>query len=208
MIQPTTPTTLAALLPLLLLVLGTASVEAVTERIAARKGQAGPPGMILAAASAGARTASGPTRPATGSAGAATVPYGLESRPSPEGRSLEEVLPREVGGFIRGPIDGFTDLPANADLNVDYHDERGAVTVGVTVAESPDLARRAVRAARSLCGTTPRRSPAPAVVESLDGDPSFVKAADFMAWSRGRHFFYVKASSPAALDHFMRHFPY
>lgn len=183
MFQPTTPTTLAARLPLLFM-------------------------MILGMTSGGAGSAMGPTRPATGGTGTAPAPYGLESRPSPEGRSLEEVLPREVGSFIRGPLDGFTDLPANADLNVDYHDERGAVTIGVTVAESPDLARGAVRAARSLCGTGPHRAPAPAVVESLDGDPSFVKAADFMAWSRGRHFFYVKASSPAALDHFMRHFPY
>lgn len=182
MIQPTTPTPLAARLPLLLL--------------------------ILAMAPVGAGTAAGPTRPAAGSTGTMPAPYGLEARPSPEGRSLEEVLPREVGSFVRGPLDGFTDLPANADLNVDYRDERGAVTVGVAVAESPELAQSAVRAARSLCGMGPRRSPAPGVVESLDGDPSFVKAADFMAWSRGRHFFYVKASSPQALDHFMSHFPY
>jgi len=182
MVQPTTPTTLAARAPIILLamILGTAFADAAGSRV----------------------------RPAAGGREAASLPYGLESRPSPEGRSLEEVLPREVGSFVRGPLDGFTDLPANADLNVDYRDERGTVTVGVTVAESPDLARNAVRAARSLCGAGPRRSRTPEVVESLDGDPSFVKTADFIAWSRGRHFFYVKASSAAALDHFMRHFPY
>jgi hypothetical protein len=181
MIQPTTPATLATrvLLPLFVLALGTGN--------------------------AWANAAAGRLRPA---ADVASLPYGLESRPRPEGRSLEEVLPREVGSFVRGPLDGFTDLPANADLNVDYRDERATVTVGVTVAESPELARSAVRAARSMCGKAPRGSPAPAVVESLDGDPAFVKAGDFIAWSRGRHFFYVKASSPAALDQFMRHFPY
>lgn len=183
MVQLTTPTTPTARVPLILLamLLGTAFAE------------------VGAASRA---------RPAGGGAGAASLPYGLESRPSPEGRTLDEVLPREVGGFVRGPLDGFTDVPANADLNVDYRDERSTVTVGVTVAESPDLARSAVRAARSLCGGGRRTSRAPEVVESLDGDPSFVKTGDFIAWSRGRHFFYVKASSPAALDHFMRHFPY
>jgi hypothetical protein len=29
-----------------------------------------------------------------------------------------------------------------------------------------------------------------------------------MAWTRGRYFFYAKASSPPALDSFMRQFPF
>jgi hypothetical protein len=37
---------------------------------------------------------------------------------------------------------------------------------------------------------------------------SHSKSADFMAWTRGRYFFYAKASSPPALDSFMRQFPF
>lgn len=39
-------------------------------------------------------------------------------------------------------------------------------------------------------------------------DPSYFKVADFMSWTRGRYFFCAKAGSPAALEKFMRDFPF
>lgn len=39
-------------------------------------------------------------------------------------------------------------------------------------------------------------------------DPSYFKVAGFMSWTRGKYFFYAKANSPAALEKFMRAFPF
>lgn len=46
------------------------------------------------------------------------------------------------------------------------------------------------------------------MIVSFDGDPSYYKTAKFMSWSRGGYFFYTDSSSQAALDRFMKAFPF
>jgi hypothetical protein len=134
------------------------------------------------------------------------VPYGLDRRPSPEGIALGDILTANIGPFRRGPLE--TDaLPTNADLNVEYRFGPSTVMIGLVVAASEDLARCAVRAARDMAAPAGKTSPVSSA-ETRQRNFAFVKTDDFVAWSRGRYFFYVKTDSAKALDEFMANFVY
>lgn len=136
---------------------------------------------------------------------AVTAPYGLDSRPLPETFDPNVLLPPAVGSFLRSPLPDGT-LNQFEDISVTYQDEAGRVDIGFSMNESDQLAQHAVRSARvyarHLAGSG---SPCQ---ESIGSDPSFVKAPAYIAWSRGRFFFYAKATDGATLDRFMETFPF
>jgi hypothetical protein len=135
------------------------------------------------------------------------APYGLDQRPAPDGFVPDALLPGAVGPFVRSALPEGT-LNQHEDVTVSYSDARGRVDVGFSMNESSAMAQQAVRSARAYAVQLARSGAHPPCQESIGGDPSFVKAHDYIAWSRGRFFFYAKATDGATLDRFMSAFPY
>lgn len=159
----------------------------------------------VAAASAGPLSANRGLPASAMRTPAVAAPYGLDQRPAPDAFDPNVLLPTSVGPFLRSPLPDGT-LNQYEDISVTYQDERGRIDIGFSMNESDVLARHAVRSARVYA-----RRLAGAVnpcQESLDSEPSFVKAPDYIAWSRGRFFFYAKATDGATLDRFMERFPF
>lgn len=142
----------------------------------------------------------------TGLAETKTPPFGIDKRPQPTGTNLEVLLPKSVGTFTR------EDLPAGAkprsdeDLNVEYRSGNETIFFGFSIPETEKDAFAAIKVTRqeaidsriSLLGEK----------YLIGKNPSYFKIADFMSWTRGKYFFYAKASSPQALERFMRSFPF
>ena len=137
---------------------------------------------------------------------ATEVPYGIDRRPMPQGTALEALVPPSVGAFRRPPLPTGATPPTEEDLTVSYNAGQDSVDFGFSLPESAADAQAAV--------TTTREDAVASKVDlrrsqySVGKDPSYFKTERFMAWSRGRYFFYAHASSPAALDRFMQAFPY
>ena len=134
------------------------------------------------------------------------VPFTVDKRPMPSGTALETLVPPAVGTFRREALPSGTRPPSDEDLNVTYRSGAESVFFGFSMPETAGDAHEAVKVTReeaiaskvSLKGER----------YSVGTDPSYFRAGSFMSWSRGRYFFYAKASSPRALEGFMRAFPY
>lgn len=144
--------------------------------------------------------------------GAAPGPYGIAQRPMPKGTDLETLLPRKVGTFTRAALPAGTKTPVNEDLNVDYVSGSDKVNVGFSIPGDPKEAHAAIKTAKDeSVGTLTQQGKAQELKkaeESIGTPTSYYKVSDFIAWSRGGYFFYAHASSPAALDAFMKAFPF
>lgn len=142
----------------------------------------------------------------------AAVPFALDTRPSPMGRSPELLLPRQVGGFSRRPFPQGTRIEGTADLNADYTDGRDTVNVGLSVTERLEDAQAAIRTLKQEALDAARRRAKggrlPMATESIGTDPSFYRIGEMIGWSRGLYFYYARASSEAGLDRFMEQFPF
>jgi hypothetical protein len=143
---------------------------------------------------------------------AANAPYQLAQRPMPKGTDLEVLLPRTVGTFTRAPLPPGTKTPVDEDLNVDYSSGTEKVNVGFSIPGNPNDAHEAIRIAREETIATLKKAgkgkELQQAQESIGTPTSYYKVQDFIAWSRGGYFFYAKANSAAALDAFMRAFPF
>ena len=140
-------------------------------------------------------------------------PYQIAQRPMPKDEDLEVLLPRTVGTFARKPLPAGTKPPVDEDLNVDYVSGTDTVNVGFSIPGKVADAHEAIRVARqdgidTLRKTAKGKQQLQQAQESIGPPTSFYKLPDFIAWSRGGYFYYAKANSPAALDAFMRAFPF
>jgi hypothetical protein len=140
----------------------------------------------------------GPTGPA--------APYGVDARPAPTGTDLRVLLPERVGEFRRAALPSGATPPTDEDLVVNYVAAGDTISFGFSIPGSPRDAWEGVRTTRAEAiktGIDVRRA-----AYVLRRDPSYFRTDRFMAWTRGAYFFYADASSPAALDRFMRAFPF
>ena len=97
-------------------------------------------------------------------------------------------------------------LQATEDLNVEYAAGSDSVFVGASLPESEADAYDAVKTTRDEAVAGGERV---AGAEFRVGkNPGYFRTAKFIAWTRGRYFFYADASSAAALARFMEAFPY
>ena len=156
---------------------------------------------VLIAAAASTRL-----NPVSAQRSGAAVPYGIDKRPMPAGTDLEVLVPKTVGTFERPPLPKGAKPPVNEDLNVSYVSGTDKVDFGFSIPESPADAHEAVNVARDEASASKVDMRSAQYVSGRD--PSYFKSADFMAWTRGRYFFYAKASSAPALDRFMQQFPF
>lgn len=118
--------------------------------------------------------------PASGQNKMLPIPFGIDKRPA-KARSDE-------------------------DLNVTYKSGSDSVFFGFSIPDTPADAYEAVKVTREEAIASKVNIKGEQYV--IGKDPSYFKVADFMSWTRGRYFFYAKASSPAALEKFMRAFPF
>jgi hypothetical protein len=119
---------------------------------------------------------------------------------------LNTLVPATVGAFEREPLPAGAQPPSDEDLTVTYKSGADSVFFGFSIPETAADAHEAVKVTRA-------EAVASKVVMkgeqySVGTDPSYFRVAGFMSWSRGKYFFYAKASSPSALESFMRAFPY
>jgi hypothetical protein len=130
----------------------------------------------------------------------------------PKGSDLDVLLPRTVGTFTRPPLPAGTKPPVDEDLNVDYTSGTDRVNVGFSIPGNAADAREAIRTARqdgiATLKKTGKGRQLQQAQESIGPPTSYYKLQDFIAWSRGGYFYYAKADSVAALDAFMRAFPF
>lgn len=134
------------------------------------------------------------------------VPYEIHRRPQPQGTDLGILLPLQVGPFTRAPLPAAARLRSDEDLNTTYTAEGDTIFVGFSRAETLDDARSAVTTTRDEAIAS--KLDVRGAIYRVGMDPSFFKTAKFMAWTRGRYFYYVDANRASALERFMRAFPY
>jgi hypothetical protein len=137
---------------------------------------------------------------------ASVVPYGIDKRPLPKGEDVNVLAPPVVGDFKRPAFPKGTKIPADEDVTVEYTSGADKVSFGFGIPSTPEDAREAVKLTReeAIQSKIDRKGER----YSFDREPGYYKTAKFMSWSRGGYFFYADASSPAALDRFMKAFPY
>ena len=133
-----------------------------------------------------------------------TPPFGIDRRPQPTGSDLKILLPKTVGAFTREELPA--GLRSDEDLNVEYKSGTDRVFFGLSIPETEKDAFEAIKMTR--------REAIESKISLKDEqfltgkNPSYFRISDFMSWTRGRYFFYAKASSPAALERFMQSFPF
>jgi hypothetical protein len=147
-------------------------------------------------------------------------PYGIDQRPMPTGTKIDQLLPAQVGPYVREglrtptsknlkpeEIGGAIDEPIYAD----YRAGNATIFVELGVMHSVKDARDSLDvatgdAAGGVFPTDPRFG-------ARGQEPSYLKVIDnngaFFAWTRGSYYFSAHAKSgEAALDAFVQAFPY
>jgi hypothetical protein len=140
----------------------------------------------------------GKMSPSTSGSSAAS-PYNLKARPLPELKTLNDLLPPQLGSYKRTASTG--DMQ---DFSATYVKEDHKIVLTGSQAVNVRAAQVGVKNAASSGGFT---------AEELDQDPSYFLSAPAngparYVWSHNRWFFDIKASSKAALDDFMTVFKY
>ncbi|MCH5378254.1 MAG: hypothetical protein JJ992_30220 [Planctomycetes bacterium] len=148
-----------------------------------------------------------------GSAAAGPVPFQRDERPMPAGDDPEQLLPRQVGIFVRDDLDEVDpgrvrDLPIYAN----YQHGRRTIFVELGICDDAAAARQGVITSQRETEAEFPDSAARNRV-SIGGDPSFfqaeVRQGAFVSWTRGRYYFSAHARGGRAdLDAFMANFPY
>jgi hypothetical protein len=133
-------------------------------------------------------------------------PFALHKRPMPQGEDLNVLLPAMLGPFKRDALAADAKLKSDEDLNVTYRAGNETVNVGLSRADTVDDARDAINVSREEAKAS--KVPLKGEKLSLKTDPAYFHVGDFIAWTRGRYFFYAKASSPATLTRFMAVYPF
>ncbi|MGB7201166.1 MAG: hypothetical protein WBD16_02740 [Pyrinomonadaceae bacterium] len=148
-----------------------------------------------------------------------TAPYGIESRPMPTGTDLDQLLPKQVGSYMRALLErsdqrGTAATSIDIDVNGVYATYRNGdqeVFVEFSIASSSESAQSSWDvvvgdANEGIYPTDPRFG-------SFGTEPSYLKVINdsgaFFAWTRGGYFFTANAKgSEADFDAFMNAFPY
>ena len=144
--------------------------------------------------------------PASGQNTKLPIPFGIDKRPMPTGTDLNVLVPPTVGSFTREQLPADAKARSDEDLNVTYKSGSDSVFFGFSIPDTPADAYEAVKVTREEAIASKVNMKGEQYV--IRKDPSYFKVADFMSWTRGRYFFYAKANSPAALEKFMRAFPF
>lgn len=146
------------------------------------------------------------------------APYGIDTRPMPTGVNLDQLLPKQVGGYTRTKLELSTNrnvAPTAVQIDGDslyatYRSGGDEIFLEFAVASSAHDAQATLdTAAGEVSGgfpTDPR-------VSSIGTEPSYLKVTDsdgaFIAWTRGGYYFSASAKNgESALDAFMQVFPY
>jgi hypothetical protein len=138
---------------------------------------------------------------------AKTIPFGLAARPEPSSDVASQALPRKIGRFVREDVPEGDVIPADEDLNVTYRSGKDSVFMGISLPGKPADLKEAIRTSHQdvvADKSIDRTGELYCVVSA----PYFYRIPDFIAWTRGRYFFYADASSPNVLTEFMQAFPY
>ena len=140
----------------------------------------------------------------------ASVPYRIDQRPMPSGLDLDQLLPKQVGPYMRASVEG---VPLKVDGNSIYaHYRSGATEIFVEFAVTSSAAN-AQSILETAAGETMSQFPTDPRVGVIGKEPSYFKVTDangaFFAWTRGGYYFSAHAKNgQAALDAFMQAFPY
>jgi hypothetical protein len=129
------------------------------------------------------------------------APYSIASRPLPNVGQLGDLLPDQLGSFKRTSLAG-----GLADFSAVYTNGNSKITI----AGSQAVSNRAAQAGVSQVLRTAGRA---SNSQLTDTDPSYYlslqdNGPSRFAWSHGRWFFDIQATSRSALDDFMRVFKY
>ena len=140
----------------------------------------------------------------------AGAPYGIDRRPPPSGEDAEALLPAQVGGFMRGPVEG--DIKNDDEVYATYTSGEQEIFLTVSISDDVRGAQEGVKTAKEVLEHD-KGSVFEQPLMSLATEPSYFKVSEgdivFMAWQHGRYFFSVDSQgSGEALDRFMRVFPY
>ncbi len=128
----------------------------------------------------------------------------------PSGLSLDQLLPRQVGPYMRQSVQP---TAIKIDGNSVYaHYRSGNATIFVEFAVTSSAANAQSKLETAAGKTTPQ-FPTDPRVGVLGQEPSYLKVINansaFFAWTRGGYYFSASAQSgEAALDAFMQAFPY
>jgi hypothetical protein len=146
------------------------------------------------------------------------APYGIEKRPMPSGLNLDELLPKQVGPYMRMLLEkseqrGVTPTAIEVDGNSVYATYKAGpkeIFVELAVAGSPRNAQDTLEVA---AGDAAGGFPSDPRFGSIGSEPSYLKANNesgaFYAWTRGNYFFSASAKGGEAdLEPFMQSFPY
>lgn len=149
---------------------------------------------------------------ASGEAGASTpcakiIPFGLADRAEPASDVASQALPRSIGRFVREDVPDGDVIPADEDLNVTYRSGTDSVFLGLSRPGKVADLKEAVRTSHEDA-VADKSIDRTGELYCTASAPFFYKIPDFVAWTRGRYFFYANASSPDVLAEFMRDFPY
>ena len=171
------------------------------------------PGNSPASPAASPRPTRGEIKPLNG-----TAPYEIEKRSLPAGTNLDELLPKEVGPYIRTLLEksdqrGVTPSSIEIDGNsvyATYAEGNKEIFVEFAVSNSPMNAQTALDVAAS---EVTDQFPTDPRFGSIGTEPSYLKVDNqsgaFFAWTRGSYYFSANAKGgPADLDAFMQSFPY
>jgi hypothetical protein len=140
----------------------------------------------------------------------AGAPYGIDRRPPPSGEDAEALLPAQVGGFMRGPVQG--DIKNDDEVYTTYTSGEQEIFLTVSISDDVRGAQEGVKTAKEVLEHD-KGSAFEQPLMSLATEPSYFKVSEgdivFMAWQRGRYFFSADSQgSGEALDRFMQAFPY
>jgi hypothetical protein len=136
------------------------------------------------------------------------LPYGIGQRPMPEGEDLDNLLPPQVGSYIREPIK----TPARMNMPIYANYRRGTATVFVELGICDDASGAQMALATAKAETDAEFPDVPKVFVKQRG-VSYLRTVNrlgaFMAWTRGQYYFSVHANGGEKdLDEFMAAFPY
>lgn len=138
----------------------------------------------------------------------AEIPYPIADRPMPIGEDLDDLMPPQVGPFLREPVREPADV---SHVYVSYKSDHGGIFCELGVCEDSKEARQGVETARS---ETIANSECVIQVWVVTPDLAFMKSTHpkggvLVAWSRGNYYFSAHAkNNKSAMDEFMNAFPY
>lgn len=140
-------------------------------------------------------------------AGDTEVPYGIASKPMPDGEDVETLLPSQVGSYLREPIRSSSN---RGPIYANYRSGLSTVFVELGICGNSGSAKMGLSTAKA---ETDAEFPGVKHLFVTKGDPAFfrvtTKLGALMAWTRGGYYFSAHAQGgDADLDAFLSEFPY